>query len=83
MNDVLEVMDHAIRCVRPGVSEEHYQWHKRLTEARAAVSELMDRSESIVRVIDAAIGAGEISVRYGPPWADLRAALARCKGEVV
>ena len=50
--DVLEVMSHAIHCVRPGVSEEHYRWHKRLTEARAAAAELMEKTEKLLALAD-------------------------------
>lgn len=68
--NVLEVMDHAIRCVRPGVSEEHYQWHKRLTEARAAMADLMGAANDHYEYLS----SGKTADR-------LKIAIARCQGE--
>lgn len=43
--DVLQVMTLAIRSVRPGVSPEHAEWHRQLTEARAGIAALIVASK--------------------------------------
>ena len=76
--DVLAVMDadgRAVACVideckswdRAQKWKDHLTWHD---EARAAVAELLDKADSLLT-----LGASDTGIR------ELRAALARCKGE--
>jgi hypothetical protein len=73
--DVLETMDHAIRCVR-GVDREACQRHKRLTEARAAMAELLEAADSYEK----SVGRKPQHV-VNAKLARMRAAIYRCKGE--
>ena len=64
--DVLAVWDKARVAVSPQRPLLRYD----MKEARAAVAELMDKADSLL-----VLGAGDTGIR------ELRAALARCKGE--
>lgn len=43
----------------------------------AAIAELINKGETALKVLENAIAAGEISVRYGEYISEFRAALAR------
>ena len=44
--DVLAVMDEMAETIYPHASAEHEAWHRRVTEARAAVAELVEAMDA-------------------------------------
>lgn len=66
---VLAVMDEMAETIYPHASAEHEAWHRRVTEARAAVAELVNRAQQTLERFE-----DDHDMR------DLRTALARCGG---